>query len=537
MLSLPAALMVAATAAAAFAVADPARIPVVWCGGVATIVVTAVFAETVRRGRANTLLRDRHAEQTADLERRVAEYDSETYRLANEIVPSALYRLHQGEPVHLVIRAVVDRQEEYKDLSTPQRHMLRVLLRAIDQQEIARDSAQRTFVSIARRVQAIAHQQAVELREMEDDHGRNPEVFDDLLRIDHGSALIGRLADSLAVLGGGRPGRQWPEPVPLFSVLRGAMSRILEYPRIEMHSIAELGIDGTAVEPLIHAAAELMDNATRYSPPNTKVHVTAVAVQTGIAIEIEDAGVSLSDDAREQTERMLLLAREGSDLDEMGDHPRLGMAVVGRLCRMFDMQIALRQSAYGGVRAVLVVPTAMMSDRPATAFAHGIGATAVPRYDENGVLMEELARKKKRSGRRVAGPPRKNEFGDAIPDDEVPVVTEWTAGGLPQRRRRAEVELVPHGYEPPADEVDPIPIFRAGPATPNGWPVGTGPELKEIQEESQEIQEEDPGPLPGLWLEAFLEGASGKEPSGDSPGAAAPHDLDDNDDFHGGDRT
>src|SRR5439155_10152283 len=127
------------------------------------------------------------------------------------------------------------------------------VLTVIDTEDVMRDAAQRSFVSIARRVQAIVHQQANELREMEEDHGRNPEVFDDLLRIDHGTALIGRLADSIAVLGGGRPGRQWPQPVPLYSVLRGAMSRILEYRRISLDNIAKANIRGISVEPVIHA--------------------------------------------------------------------------------------------------------------------------------------------------------------------------------------------------------------------------------------------------------------------------------------------
>src|SRR5690606_5828514 len=94
-----------------------------------------------------------------------------------------------------------------------------------------------------------------------------------------------------------RPGRQWPQPVALYSVLRGAMSRILEYRRIDLKSIAKVNVKGISVEPVIHAAAELLDNATRYSPPQTKVHVTATEVQTGVAIEIEDAGVSLDEEA------------------------------------------------------------------------------------------------------------------------------------------------------------------------------------------------------------------------------------------------
>lgn len=282
-LVVPAVLMVAATAALVAFVDGSARIPVVIYGALATVTVTWCAAEIIHRGRVASALREQYAHRLGFLERCVAEHDDDLVRLGKELMPAAIYRLRQGESPLEVIRAVVDGDDRYRQLPDAQRALLRAILEIVDNEEAMRESAQRSFVNIARRVQAIVHQQASELREMEEDHGRNPEVFDDLLRIDHGTALIGRLADSIAVLGKARPGRQWPRPVPLFSVLRGAMSRILEYQRVDLHSIAKVAIIGTAVEPLIHACAELLDNATRYSPPQTRVHVTAVEVRTGIA--------------------------------------------------------------------------------------------------------------------------------------------------------------------------------------------------------------------------------------------------------------
>ncbi len=205
-------------------------------------------------------------------------------------------------------------------INAPEEHqaVVRVVVDAVVAEEDLRESAQRAFVNIARRVQAIVHQQATELRAMEDRHGNRPDVFGDLLRIDHGTALIGRLADSIAVLGGTRPGRQWSRAVPLYSVLRGAMSRIIDYQRVELHSVTEVAVTGPAVEPLIHTLAELLDNATRYSPPQTRVHLTAVDVQSGIAVEIEDGGVSMSEEARKRAERMLRQAQQGIDLNDLG---------------------------------------------------------------------------------------------------------------------------------------------------------------------------------------------------------------------------
>ncbi|MET7681735.1 ATP-binding protein [Streptomyces sp. NPDC005423] len=486
-LLLPALVMAAATGAAVALVAGPARIAVGWCGAVATLLVIATAAEAVRRGRDLRDARARHARHAEYLERRIAAQDQEMVRLGKEILPATLHRLSGGVSPREVIRLVVDADPEWRHLPTPQRDLLRTVLNIVEREETLRDSAERSFVSIARRVQAIVHQQAKELREMEEDHGRNPEVFDDLLRIDHGTALIGRLADSISVLGGGRPGRQWPEPVPLYSVLRGAMSRILEYRRIELHSIAKVNVNGISVEPLIHAAAELLDNATRYSPPQTKVHVTAVEVQTGIAIEIEDGGVSLSEESRARAEGMLERARAGNDLQDLGESPRLGLAVVGRLCQTYNMQISLRASAYGGVRAVLVVPSAMLTSDPAPGLAHGIGAAAP--QTELGALEgpKRTVKRRRPTSPRIPVP--------LTMEDEVPEVTEWTAGGLPQRRSRVKTPLSQRYAEQAAAERADAAAREAGrPAWPAPRPAPE-PEQKE--------------PEPGLWVEAFMNGLKG----------------------------
>ncbi|MGW0704618.1 ATP-binding protein [Streptomyces sp. NPDC002643] len=485
----PAILMAAATGTAVPLVTGSARLAVGLCGAIATLAVIAVAVTTVRRGRrAVHELRREQERRTAALEQRIAAHDEEFTRLAKEILPAALYRLEAGESPTEVIRHVLDGDAEWCEIPDAQREVVRAVLDVIDRETALRDSSQRSFVNIARRVQAIVHQQNNELREMEEDHGRNPEVFDDLLRIDHGTALIGRLADSIAVLGGSRPGRVWPKPVPLYSCLRGAMSRILEYRRIELHSIAKVNVGGVSVEPVIHACAELMDNATRYSPPHTKVHVTAVEVQTGIAIEIEDGGVSLSEESRAKVEKMLADAQRGVDIQDLGVSPRLGLSVVGRLSTMYNMHVALRQSAYGGVRAVIVVPRDMLTDEPAPGFAHGIGAASVPTLDTGGVEGPKRKAKRRRptTGPRV--PSSAEDMGEGYDDDDVPIVTEWTANGLPQRRSRMKIPLSQEYAEAAAAEAAAEAAIAAAPV----WQ----PEPEPKKEEQR----------PGMWVEAFMAG-------------------------------
>ncbi|WP_199811648.1 sensor histidine kinase [Streptomyces sp. NRRL S-340] len=490
-LLLPVILMAAATGAAVALVTDPARLAVGCCGAVATLLVLLTGAEAVRRGRTIREQRAEHARHTEYLQQRIAGHDEQISYLASEILPAAVDHLRASHTPREVMRDLIDGDPEWCRISEPQRAVVRMILKIVDQEESMRDSTQRSFVSIARRVQAIVHQQAKELREMEEDHGRSPEVFDDLLRIDHGTALIGRLADSISVLGGGRPGRQWPNPVTLYSVLRGAMSRILEYRRIELHSIAKVNIKGTDVEPVIHAAAELLDNATRYSPPQTKVHVTAVEVQTGVAIEIEDGGVSLNEESRDRIEKMVEAAKAGVDLQELGESPRLGLAVVGRLCTAYKMQVSLRASAYGGVRAVLVVPSDMMTTDPAPGLAHGIGATSIPRPGEDAVEGPKRVPKKRR--------PTSPRIPASVPmEDEVPEVTEWTPNGLPQRRSRVKIPLSRRIAEQVAAE-------RAEQEGGSVWstPRPAAPEPAEKE------------PEPGLWVEAFWDGLKKDNPGPD----------------------
>ncbi|MEV7897105.1 MULTISPECIES: sensor histidine kinase [Streptomyces] len=517
----PVVLLAGATAVGVALVVPAARIPVAVCGAITTLVVAVLTVALHRRRRAMAAQRAEYEQRIAYLEHRILSHDSETVRLTKEVMPAAIRRLRVGNSPEEVMRDIVDADAANRHLPKALREQIYQVLEVIDNEEARRDSAQRAFVSVARRVQAIVHRQASELREMEDHYGRNPEVFDDLLRIDHGTALIGRLADSIAVLGGARPSRQWPKPVPLFSVLRGAMSRILEYQRVDLHSIAKVAIVGTSVEPLIHACAELLDNATRYSPPQTRVHVTAVEVQTGIAIEIEDGGVSLSEEARARAENMLAQAQAGINMNDLGESPRLGMAVVGRLSRMYQLQVSLRQSAYGGVRAVLIVPRDMITTGPAPGIAHGIGATSRPTSSLDMSQLQHVVpppgKRKSKPKPAATGPvpsvvapaPAGAPAAAARPatpaaamEDDVPVVTEWTENGLPQRRSRGRAPLGSHNLPqqpppPPAPVNGGLPSRGGHPDGGYGGPAGPG---------GSGASGEKP---PGLWLEAFTKAVNG----------------------------
>ncbi|ORT61746.1 ATP-binding protein [Streptomyces sp. CB03238] len=511
--ALPAIVIAAGTAVAAALVSAPARTPVAWLGAAAFVAVALSCGTAARRGRELAGLRATVAGQRTALARQ----EAETVRLADTLLPDVVGRLRKGEFPEDVL-ASLEAPDAYEPGLTPEfraAHLavLRSVLDAVVAEEDLRESAQRAFVNIARRVQAIVHQQAQELRDMEDRHGRSPSVFGDLLRLDHGTALIGRLADSIAVLGGARPGRQWSRAVPLYSVLRGAMSRIIDYQRVELHSVSEVAVVGPAVEPLIHALAELLDNATRYSPPQTKVHLTAVDVNAGIAIEIEDGGVSMSEEARGRAERMLRQAQQGIDLNDLGETPRLGLAVVGRLSQAYNFQVSLRSSAYGGVRAVLVVPQDLITTTSAaTGLAHGIGTSSGPR----GALAPAEREEARGEAREAAGPRSASGTGAGTgtgsasgsasgPGPDAPVVAERTPSGLPQRRRKTRVTA-------PAPE----PAASAATAQTTTQTTGTTGTTGTTTTTRTATTEPEPAPevQPGMWLAAFQSGLSGERQTG-----------------------
>ncbi|MFG3254384.1 sensor histidine kinase [Streptomyces sp. NPDC048172] len=460
---------------------------VAWIGGAATVAVAAVTWEAVRRGRELAGLRRRFAERDALLCQYLNDQQAETERLARKSLPAAIAKLQQGIPFEESSKGTDVVSRVSPGFEAAHKEVLRATLYAVETEENLKDSAQRAFVNIARRVQAIVHQQAYELRELEDKHGNDPNVFHDLLRLDHRTALIGRLADSIAVLGGARPGRQWKNDIPLFNVLRGAMSRITDYSRVNLHSVAEVGITGPGVEPLIHAVAELLDNATRYSPPETKVHLTATEVQNGVAVEIEDAGVGLTDEARRRAEESLAQATtHGIDLDDLGETPRLGLAVVGRLAHTNRYKIALRSSAYGGVRVVLIVPPDVVCVTPVPGGDIARAQVLPP--------PKHILDARRRAAEAAEAEPAATGAAGATSGAR-------TTNGLPQRRRRSRAA---------------VPSMREWHAAGNaGSTAGS----------SSHESAEKPPPPPGLWLAAFHEGISGEPDIGSSaPRSHGPSD-------------
>lgn len=221
--------------------------------------------------------------------------------------------------------------------------------------ESRRAAAMAAFAGAAGRMQAMTTSMLAELREMEHRHA-DPKVLADLLHLDHRTAQAGRLADSIAVLSGARSGRRWAKPIAMESILRGAMGRVAGYQRVRLRAIAEIAIAGHAAEGVMHALAELIDNACNFSPPTTEVHVYAAEVPAGVVLTIEDSGLVMSESALRRAESAVSGGgAAASDLSSLTG-TRLGLAVVGHLARKHGLTVSYRPSAIGGTAVVVVVP-------------------------------------------------------------------------------------------------------------------------------------------------------------------------------------
>ncbi|WP_187645439.1 ATP-binding protein [Streptomyces sp. TRM49041] len=423
--------------------AVPAQIrPTIALSGLVAVVLAAIAsAEAARRARAAEAARHTRAtagvhqyytQREAALFQRLADQQTTTVWLAEELLPAAVARLQRGEPASEIMLSATFGDHLDSEFADALRAALRTLLEAVEAEERTRDSSQRALVAIARRVQAIVHQLAKDLHEMQLLHGTDVVGSRGLQNVDHRNALIGRLAASIAVLGDSRPGRQWSKPIALYDVVRGAMSRIVDFPRVKLQSITEVAVVGPGAEPLIHVLAELLDNATTFSPPNAPVQVSASEVPSGVAIEIEDRGVGLTEEVRHRVDRIMAHATSGNlDLADLGETTQLGLPVVSRLAKEHGLAIDLRTSAYGGVRAVVLVPRNLITTvrKPA-------------------LRIPQPALKHRGAPNR----PRPTMTRDAAADS---VEVRQTANGLPQRRRQSPVpkpvvRTTPHPPAAPA---------------------------------------------------------------------------------------
>ncbi|MFJ9444190.1 nitrate- and nitrite sensing domain-containing protein [Kitasatospora sp. NPDC101235] len=282
--------------------------------------------------------------------------------LAGRKLPATMRKLRAGEEVDIETEAPgpVERGDEigqvHRALGTVQRAAVTA---AVERAEVL-SGVSGVFVNLARRSQVLVHRQLTLLDAMER-RTEDPSELADLFRLDHLTTRMRRHAEGLIILSGAAPGRGWRRPVPLVDVVRAAVSEVEEYARVEVHPLPRAAVVGHAVADLTHLVAELVENATGFSPPHTRVHIRGERVGNGFALEIEDRGLGMGPEVLASANRRIAAAEQ----TDLFDSDRLGLFVVSRLARRQDVKVSLVTSAYGGTTAVVLLPTTLLADEAA----------------------------------------------------------------------------------------------------------------------------------------------------------------------------
>jgi signal transduction histidine kinase len=298
--------------------------------------------------------------------------------LARDRLPAVMTRLRDGDAIDVDAEAppaetsADEIDQVHQAFGTVHRAAVQA---AVDEANLRRGVSS-VFRNLARRNQALLHRQLGLLDGMER-RAEEPEQLEDLFRIDHLTTRMRRHAEGLIVLSGDSPGRSWSQPVPFIDVLRAAVSEVEDYARVRVEVRSKAALAGPAVADVVHLLAELMENATVFSPPNTVVRVQGDLVGRGFAVEIEDRGLGIAperlDDLNRDLASLPAFDPAGSD--------RLGLFITGRLAHRHGIKVTLRSSVYGGTSAVVIIPTSLVVT----------GGGQIPAHEAAGRTLQPVA--------------------------------------------------------------------------------------------------------------------------------------------------
>ncbi|MFE6777441.1 nitrate- and nitrite sensing domain-containing protein [Streptomyces sp. NPDC057702] len=276
--------------------------------------------------------------------------------VAEERLPELVDQLSRAEPGHTDTRVApipIAGRDEIGEVARAFDQVHREAVRLAAEQALLRGNVNAIFTNLSRRNQGLIERQLTLISTLENNEA-DPDQLENLFRMDHLATRMRRNGENLLVLAGEEPGRRWNQPVPLVDVLRAAASEVESYERIELAGVPDSEIHGTAVTDLVHLLAELLENASTFSSPQTKVRVTATRLPDGrVMIEIHDKGIGLT-------------AEDFADINHRLAHPptvdvavsqRMGLFVVGRLANRHGIRVQLRPAGeQAGTTSLVMLP-------------------------------------------------------------------------------------------------------------------------------------------------------------------------------------
>jgi MFS family permease len=323
---------------------------------------------------------------------RLRQLRSATLALSQQHLPQIMTRLAAGESVDVAreLPPMDFGSDEIGEVANAFDTMQQVAMAAAAREARLRISFQVAFVDVARQTQAISGRtqaisgrtQAIAQREltMAGNAGHSQEDLEQLtqlFKLDHLATRVRRNAENLVLLVGGQTNQQQQQPISLAEVAGRAITEAEDYTRISFSPLPDVTVDGAAAADVIHLLAELVDNATSYSPPTARIDLRGHLVGRGVALELEDQGLGFNPDQLKQYNEVLQNPPK-FDLTSLPDEPHLGMLVVARLAAHHGIRVSLVHSpTYGGTRVVILLPESILGRQHKSLFITGEAASTI----------------------------------------------------------------------------------------------------------------------------------------------------------------
>ena len=334
---------------------------------------------------------------------------------------------------------------------------------AAEQASLLKKGISDLYVNLARRNQALIDRQIQHLDELEREE-QDAEVLEHLYLLDHLATRMRRNAESLLVLAGAESGPRRSKPVEVVDVVRAAVSEVEEYERVELGSLAGATLHGPAVSDVAHLIAELLENATQFSPPETTVRVDGTRTGGSYQIVISDRGVGMR---IEQLEELNQILRD-PPVTGLALGRSLGCLVTARLAARHGITVRLRTGDGEGVAAYVIVPRHLLVDAP----AEPLRPAALRPVPEDRVVH--------------APPPERLE--QALPrsdfDAGLAALLEESRGGLTRRIPGATTEALPEPLADPPVRRSPDEVRNLLSRYRSGLEAGRGPDGPADEERS-----------------------------------------------------
>jgi signal transduction histidine kinase len=292
--------------------------------------------------------------------------------LAERRLPHVIERLSRGEKVDVAVEAppLQFGTDEIGQVGHAFNAVQRVAISSAVAVAEQRESSRQKLLALALRSRALLNRQITTITNMEKRQDNSPAHTADLFALDELTVRGRRQVGNLVLLAGGPSTQIVREPYPLLDVLRGAMSEVEDYQRIQIKRFRGEWVKAYAVENVKSILAELLDNALQFSPKDTDVDVESERVARGIAVSIHDRGLGLTNEQMAAMNEFFQRPPEFLDADrESAAEIKLGHFVVAFRARAASVeadriQVSLTRSHYGGVTATVLIPTGLFEAAP-----------------------------------------------------------------------------------------------------------------------------------------------------------------------------